>query len=58
MSDDKECEKSSDGYHEVNWEKMSYRRPAGLLAAMFDIVCLHCGTLGEITVDDEEADWD
>lgn len=53
-----ECEKSEQGLHEVNWEKMSYRQHAGHFAAMFDIVCIHCGSLGQIVVEDDNADWD
>lgn len=55
---DKNCDKSSDGRHEVNWEKASYRRHAGTRAAIFDLVCLHCGSLGEITVEDDDVVWD
>lgn len=54
---DNECEKSQTGEHEINFEDLVYSRHAGLSAAVFKITCLHCGAIGELTVESEGADW-
>lgn len=53
----KDCEKSADGEHELNFEKMVYSRHISTHTAVFSVECLHCEATGELTVFSLDVDW-
>lgn len=52
-----ECEKSANGEHELDYERMVYSRYVGTHTAVFSVECIHCKASGELTIDALDVDW-